>query len=87
MGGRWWVEEYTAVPDPIDADTDFCFDTCTEASDHGQPWAVISHPAAYQNGPVPGLFIVAGHRSDAVYYLASETPVRDEDRRIWFAFY
>ncbi|KHL03800.1 hypothetical protein [Sinomonas humi] len=85
---RWWVEEYTAVPDPIEADTDYCFDTAAEAAEHGEPWAVIEHPAAYTSGPVsPGYFIVAGHRSDAIYYLASLNPIRDEDRRTWFWFY
>jgi hypothetical protein len=49
---RWWVDEYTAVPDPIEADTDYCFDTAAEAAEHGQPWAVLEHPAAYTSGPV-----------------------------------
>lgn len=88
MSTRWWVQEYAAVPDPIEADTDYCFDTCAEAAELGEPWAVVEHPAAYVSGPVsPGLFIVAGHRSDAVYYLASEMPVREEDRGVWFALY
>lgn len=85
--GRWWANEYTAVPDPIEADTDFCFDTFPEALAHGEPWAVVEHPAAYKFGPVsPGLFIIAGQREEAVYYVASDTPVRDEDRAIWFHF-
>jgi hypothetical protein len=86
--GRWWAEEYTAVPDPIEADTDHCFDTAAEAAEHGAPWAVIEHPDAYTAGPVsPGLFITPGHNGDAAYYLASREPVRDEDHGTWFCFY
>ena len=48
---HWWAVEYTGVRDPIEADTDYCFDTVAEAAEHGQPWAVLEHPAAYTAGP------------------------------------
>lgn len=84
---RWWTDEYTAVPDPIEADTDYCFDTAAEAAEHGQPWAVLEHPDAYTAGPVsPGHYITAGHHDDAAYYLATREPVRDEDRGTWYRF-
>jgi hypothetical protein len=89
MIGRWWTDEYAAVPDPIEADTDRCFDTAAEATARGAPWAIIEHPDAHTPPvpPAPGLFITAGHRNEAVYYLASREPVRDEDDGVWFHFY
>ncbi|GHG59660.1 hypothetical protein GCM10012320_33890 [Sinomonas cellulolyticus] len=84
---RWWAVKYTAVPDPIEADTDYCFGTAAEAAEHGQPWAVLEHPAAYTAGPVsPGHYITAGHHDDAAYCLATREPVRDEDRGTWYRF-
>jgi hypothetical protein len=84
---RWWTDEYTAVPDPIEADTDYSFDTSAEAAEHGTPWAVLENPDAYTHGPVtPGHYITAGHHPDAAYYLASREPLRDADRGTWFRF-
>ncbi|MGT2462861.1 hypothetical protein [Sinomonas atrocyanea] len=84
---RWWTEEYAAVPDPIEADTDYSFDTSAEAAEHGTPWAVLENPDAYTNGPVtPGHYVTAGHHDDAAYCLASREPGRDEDRGTRYRF-
>jgi hypothetical protein len=75
-GARWGTDEYTAVPDPIEADTDYSFDTSAAAAEHGTPWAVLENPDAYTNGPVtPGHYITAGHHPEAAYYLASREPL------------